>query len=64
MDTHVELAKAMVEKDIKMARWCITFFYVRNQQGELYLNQLLNLKEAKIDICGKQKLMIIPSSEK
>jgi hypothetical protein len=53
VDTHVELAKVMVE-----------IIYIRNQQGERYLTQLLNLKEAEIGICGKQNLMISLCSEK
>jgi hypothetical protein len=40
------------------------FLYIRDQQGELYMNEVLNVKEAKVDICGKQKLVIILSLEK
>jgi hypothetical protein len=40
------------------------FLYIGDQQGEPYLNEVLNVKEAKVDICEKQKLVMILSLEK
>lgn len=39
----------------------MSFLYIRKLTGEIYLHQLLEFKEAKIDFCGRQKkIMIIP----